>query len=112
MIMLEESLKTMTKKEKQKKIARVMREFKGGTLKSSSGEPVKSPQQALAIALSEAGMTRKLKKDKSDEYYMGFFKELIGEEEEEEGGMEMDESAGEARCRGYLNKVASSKKKS
>lgn len=74
----------MTKKEKQAKVALVMREFKSGKLKSSSGEKVTSPQQALAIALSEAGMTRKPKKDQSDEYYMGFFKELIGEEEEEE----------------------------
>jgi len=102
----------MTKKQKQAKIAKVMREFKAGKLKSSSGEPVKSPQQALAIALSEAGMTRKPKKDKSDEYYMGFFKELIGEEEEEEGQEEMDESAGEARCRGYLKTIAKNKKKS
>jgi hypothetical protein len=85
----------MTKKEKQKKIANVMREFKSGKLKSSSGELVKSSQQALAIALSEAGMTRKPKKDMSDEYYMGFFKELIGEEEEEEG-ME-DSSCGKKR---------------
>jgi len=74
----------MTKKEKQKKIARVLREFKAGTLKSSSGEKITDPKRALAIALSEAGMTRKPKKDQSDEYYMGFFKELIGEEEEEE----------------------------
>jgi hypothetical protein len=80
----------MTKKEKQRKIARVLREFKAGKLKSSSGEPVKSSQQALAIALSEAGMTRKPKKDMSDEYYMGFLKELIGEEEEEE---EMEDSS-------------------
>jgi len=101
----------MTKKEKQAKIRLVMKEFKSGKLKSSSGEPVKSPQQALAIALSEAGMTRKPKKDQTDEYYMGFFKEIAGEEEEE-GEEEMDESAGEARCRGYLKKVASNKKKS
>ena len=74
----------MTKKEKQAKIRLVMKEFKSGKLKSSSGDPVKSPQQALAIALSEAGMSRKPKKDQSDEYYIGFFKELIGEEEEEE----------------------------
>ena len=78
----------MTKKEKQAKIRLVMKEFKSGKLKSSSGAPVKSPQQALAIALSEAGMSRKPKKDQSDEYYMGFFKELIGEEEEEEEGEE------------------------
>jgi len=74
----------MTKKEKQVRVRLVMKEFKSGKLKSSSGTPVKSPQQALAIALSEAGMSRKPKKDMSDEYYMGFFKELIGEEEEEE----------------------------
>jgi hypothetical protein len=85
----------MTKKEKQAKVALVMREFKSGKLKSSSGEAVKNPQQALAIALSEAGMTRKPKKDMSDEYYMGFFKELIGEEEEEEE--EMDGSCGKKR---------------
>jgi hypothetical protein len=86
----------MTEKEKQAKVAFVMREFKSGKLKSSSGEAVKSPQQALAIALSEAGMTRKPKKDMSDEYYMGFFKELIGEEEEEEEEEEgeMEDSLG------------------
>lgn len=84
----------MTKKEKQAKVAKVMREFKSGKLKSSSGEAVKSPKQALAIALSEAGMTRKPKEDMSDEYYMGFFKEMIGEEEEEE---EVDGSCGKKR---------------
>ena len=84
----------MTKKEKQAKVGLVLREFKSGKLKSSSGEKVTSPQQALAIALSEAGMTRKPKKDQSDEYYMGFFKELIGEEEEEK--ME-DSSCGKKR---------------
>lgn len=103
----------MTKKEKQRKIARVMREFKSGKLKSSSGEVVKSPKQALAIALSESGMARKPKEDMSDEYYMGFFKEMAGEEEEEEEeGMEMDESAGEARCKGYLKAIKNGKKKS
>jgi len=84
----------MTKKEKQAKVAKVMREFKSGKLKSSSGEAVKSPKQALAIALSEAGMSRKPKEDMSDEYYMGFFKEMAGEEEEEE---EMDGSCGKKR---------------
>ena len=85
----------MTKKEKQAKIAKVMREYKSGKLKSSSGEAVKSPKQALAIALSRAGMTRKPKEDMSDEYYMGFFKEMAGEEEEEEE--EMDGSCGKKR---------------
>lgn len=85
----------MSKKEKQAKVAKVMREFKSGKLKSSSGEAVKSPKQALAIALSQAGMSRKPKEDMSDEYYMGFFKEIAGEEEEEEE--EMDGSCGKKR---------------
>ena len=85
----------MSKKEKQAKVAKVMREFKSGKLKSSSGEAVKSPKQALAIALSQAGMSRKPKEDMSDEYYMGFFKEMAEEEEEEEE--EMDGSCGKKR---------------
>jgi hypothetical protein len=72
----------MTKKEKQAKVALVLREFKAGKLKSSSGEKVTNPRQALAVALSEAGMSRKPKQDMSDEYYMGFFKEIAGEEED------------------------------
>ena len=84
----------MTKKEKQAKVALVMREFKSGKLKSSSGEPVKSPQQALAIALSQAGLSRKPKSDMGDEYYLAFMKELAGEGEEEE---EMDGSCGKKR---------------
>ena len=83
----------MTKKEKQAKIRLVMKEFKSGQLKSSSGEKITDPKRALAIALSEAGMTRKPKKDQSDEYYMGFFKELIGEEEEEKEGEEMEDGS-------------------
>ena len=87
----------MTKKEKQAKVAKTMREFKSGKLKSSSGEAVKSPKQALAIALSQAGMSRKPKEDMSDEYYMGFFKEMAGEEEEEKEEEEMDGSCGKKR---------------
>jgi hypothetical protein len=37
----------------QKKVAKVMREYKSGKLKSGSGEKVKSEQQAKAIAMSE-----------------------------------------------------------
>ena len=81
----------MTKKEKQAKVALVLREFKQGALKSSSGEKITNPKRALAIALSEAGLSRKPKKDMSDEYYMGFFKEIAGEEEEEG---EMEDSLG------------------
>jgi hypothetical protein len=101
----------MAKTGQQEKIARVMREFKSGTLKSSSGEAVKSPKQALAIALSESGMSRKPKKDMSDEYYMGFLKELAGKEEENEEEDTMDESTGEKRCKAYLSAVRKNRKK-
>lgn len=46
-----------------KKVAKVMREFKKGKLHSGkSGKIVKNPKQAIAIALSEAKMSKKKKK--------------------------------------------------
>jgi hypothetical protein len=42
-----------------KKIKKVMGEYKRGTLKSSSGKKVKSRKQAVAIAMSEAGRAKK-----------------------------------------------------
>ena len=43
----------------QKKVGKVMHEFKTGTLHSGKKGPVvKSPKQAIAIALSEAGMSK------------------------------------------------------
>ena len=46
----------------QKKVENVMCEYKSGSLKSSSGKKVTSRNQAVAIAMSEAGMTRKKRK--------------------------------------------------
>lgn len=48
----------------KKKIPIVLREFKKGTLKSSSGQQVTDRKQALAIALSEAGLSKKKKTKK------------------------------------------------
>jgi len=50
-----------TKKQKDK-IEKVMHEYKEGTLKSGKdgkGGKVKSRQQAIAIAMSEAGISKK-----------------------------------------------------
>jgi len=51
----------MKKKSKaQKKISKVMREYKAGTLHSGKGGPVvKSKKQAVAIALSQARRGKK-----------------------------------------------------
>jgi len=50
----------MASKKAKKKVAKVMREYKSGTLHSGKGgKVVKSRKQAIAIALSES---RKVKK--------------------------------------------------
>ena len=80
--------------ERQKKIRKVMSEFEAGTLKSSSGEEVKDPRQAMAIAMSEAGASTE---GKSDDYVAGYIDEMMG--------------PGEARCRGYLRELRKRKRK-
>lgn len=41
------------------KIGKVMHEFKEGALRSSSGQKVANRSQAIAIAMSEAGLSKK-----------------------------------------------------
>lgn len=54
----------MKKAKGPKKVAKVMREYGKGELHSGSkkGPVVKSKKQAVAIAMSEAGMAKKKKK--------------------------------------------------
>ena len=47
---------------RRKKVGKVLGEFKRGTLKSSSGQKVTKRKQAIAIGLSEAGLSRKKRK--------------------------------------------------
>jgi len=51
----------MKKAEKKAKVAKVMKEFKAGTLNSGSskGPVVKNKKQAVAIALASAKMSNK-----------------------------------------------------
>jgi hypothetical protein len=89
----------LSKKQKQAKVAKVLREFKAGTLKSSSGEKIKDRRRAIAIALSEAGMSMKGKSDAYIDAYIDTMMCMEVEEPEEENGMEeeMDGSCGKKR---------------
>lgn len=56
----------MKKAKGSKKVQKVMHEYKAGTLKSGKKGPGKGPKvtskkQAIAIAMSEAGMSKKKK---------------------------------------------------
>jgi hypothetical protein len=58
-------MKPKTKAGKQAKVGKVMHEFKTGTLHSGKGGPeVTNKKQAIAIAMSEAGMAKKKTKKK------------------------------------------------
>ena len=56
----------MKKTKAEKKVSKVMREFKSGTLNTGSkkGPVVKSRKQAIAIALSVSGQAKKKAKKK------------------------------------------------
>ena len=51
--------KPRTKAGKQRKVHKVMGEYKRGTLKSGSGQKVASRKQAIAIAMSESGQSKR-----------------------------------------------------
>ncbi len=55
-------MKSKTKAGKKRKMGKVMGEFKSGSLDSSSGKRVTSRKQAIAIAMSEAGKSKKKRK--------------------------------------------------
>ena len=59
----------MKKSKKQTKFEYVMKEFKEGKLKSSSGRKVTSRAQAIAIAASESGMRKKKEEGKKRRKY-------------------------------------------
>tara|TARA_E500000178_G_C16941357_1_gene716575 strand:+ start:1016 stop:1186 length:171 start_codon:yes stop_codon:yes gene_type:complete len=51
-------------KKSEKKVKKVMKEYKKGELKiGKSKKPVKNRKQAIAIALSEAGMSKNRRKN-------------------------------------------------
>ena len=60
------TMKPKTKMGKQAKVGKVMKEYKAGELHSGSktGPKVTSRAQAIAIGMSEAGMTNKKKPTK------------------------------------------------
>jgi hypothetical protein len=58
----------MASKKQANKVAKVMREYKKGTLHSGKGGPVvKSKKQAVAIAMSQAKMSKSKDSDKKHE---------------------------------------------
>lgn len=56
------------------KVKKVMKEFKKGELKSSSGKKVTKRKQAVAIALSESGRSRSKKLSSRERDFVGEMK--------------------------------------
>jgi hypothetical protein len=54
----------MATPKQKRKVGKVMGEYKKGGLKSGSGRKVKSRKQAIAIAMSESGQSRRRKSAK------------------------------------------------
>ena len=52
----------MSSTAQKRKVEKVLHEYKEGSLKSGSGRKVKSPKQAVAIAMSESGQSKRRKK--------------------------------------------------
>ena len=58
--MAKQTANAPSSRKKNKKVSKVMREFKSGKLESGgSGKKVTDKKQAIAIALSEAGISKK-----------------------------------------------------
>jgi hypothetical protein len=99
------------------KVRTVMKEFKRGDLKSSSGQKVTNPKQAIAIGLSEAGLSKKAKGGEMKESKamvkkeVGFMKKkgapksMIKHEEAEMGMMKRGGNVKKYASGGTVNKT-------
>ena len=65
------------------KVSEVMGEFKAGKLKSSSGKKVTKESQAVAIAMSEAGISKSMKNDEIKKFFPPEYQEYFTKAESE-----------------------------